>query len=41
MLPGFFSFNPAARAKAYLDDVSDPESMFMELANGVKIIKFL
>ena len=31
--------NPAARAKAYLDDVSDPESMFMELANGVTIIK--
>ena len=31
--------NPAARAKAYLDDVSDPNRMFMELANGVTIIK--
>ena len=31
--------NPADRAKAYLDDVSDPNSMFMNLANGVTIIK--
>jgi len=31
--------NPAARAKAYLDDVSNPEDMFMNLANGVTIIK--
>jgi hypothetical protein len=31
--------NPADRAKAYLDEVSDPSNMYMNLANGVTILK--
>ena len=31
--------NPADRAKAYLDEVSDPNNMYMNLGNGVTILK--